>query len=180
MNAETRVLLIGYGNPGRLDDGLGPALAERFEKLGLPGVTVDANYQLNVEDAADLAEHDVVIFADADVSGPEPFWFRRIEPKRVLSFTTHSVAPDALLGLAEQLFDARGEAFILGIRGYRFNEFGEGLSPEAQENLDAAAEFLEAALRDRVFTETPRDVERHSVTSEPSSIEDETCRTENT
>ena len=50
--APRKVLLIGYGNPGRLDDGLGPALAAAVEKLAIPGVTVDADYQLNVEDAA--------------------------------------------------------------------------------------------------------------------------------
>ena len=27
-----KVLIIGYGNPGRLDDGLGPALADLMEK----------------------------------------------------------------------------------------------------------------------------------------------------
>jgi DNA-binding response OmpR family regulator len=45
-----RVLVIGYGNPGRLDDGLGPALAETLQRLDLPGVTVDADYQLTAED----------------------------------------------------------------------------------------------------------------------------------
>jgi hydrogenase maturation protease len=28
-----RVLVIGYGNPGRQDDGLGPAAAAEIEKL---------------------------------------------------------------------------------------------------------------------------------------------------
>ena len=27
-----KILIIGFGNPGRLDDGLGPKLAEEFEK----------------------------------------------------------------------------------------------------------------------------------------------------
>ena len=37
-----KALVIGYGNPGRLDDGLGPALAEAVEKLDLPGlITLD-------------------------------------------------------------------------------------------------------------------------------------------
>ena len=75
------VLVIGYGNPGRLDDGLGPALAEALAALELPGVTVEANYQLTVEDAAAVAEHDVVVFADASVNGPEPYSFQPVEPK---------------------------------------------------------------------------------------------------
>ena len=50
-----RILVIGYGNPGRLDDGLGPAVASAMEEFNLPGVSVDSNYQLTVEDAASAA-----------------------------------------------------------------------------------------------------------------------------
>ena len=74
------ILLLCYGNPGRLDDGLGPALAERVSALELDGVTVDADYQLAVESAPDIAAHEVVVFVDAAVSGPEPFEFRALEP----------------------------------------------------------------------------------------------------
>ena len=70
----TNVLIIGYGNPGRLDDGLGPALAEIMEEKRLPGLTVDANYQLAVEDAAQVAQYDVVVFADAAIAGDGPYW----------------------------------------------------------------------------------------------------------
>ena len=31
--APRNVLLIGFGNPGRLDDGLGPALAAEIERV---------------------------------------------------------------------------------------------------------------------------------------------------
>ena len=63
---DKRILLIGYGNPGRADDGLGPALADRIEALDLPGLTVESDYQLSIEHAALAAGHDIVIFADAD------------------------------------------------------------------------------------------------------------------
>src|SRR5450432_1649313 len=53
-----RILVIGYGNPGREDDGLGPAAAAEIERLGRPGVSVRGNYQLVLEDAADVAEAD--------------------------------------------------------------------------------------------------------------------------
>jgi hypothetical protein len=62
---EGLILVIGYGNPGRHDDGLGPAFAELVEKLDLDHVTVEAGYQLTVEDAAIISEHDVVVFVDA-------------------------------------------------------------------------------------------------------------------
>jgi hydrogenase maturation protease len=151
--ADPRILVYGYGNPGRLDDGLGPALAAALAAEAIPGVTCDSNYQLSVEDAAAVAAHDVAIFVDADTAGPEPFWFDRIEPRRELSFSSHSCSPQAVLALAEDLLGGRAEAYLLGIRGYEFNEFGEGLSERAGANLGAAIEFLRLALEERRFAD---------------------------
>lgn len=148
-----RVLVLGYGNPGRLDDGLGPALAAALENDNLPGVTIDSDYQLTVEDADNAARHEIVIFADAAVGGSEPFYFRRIQPQEELGFSSHSVEPAGVLALAGKLFKATPQAFALGIRGYRFNDFGEELSPQAQANLSAALEFLRNALRNGQFEE---------------------------
>jgi hydrogenase maturation protease len=149
---EGTVLLIGYGNPGRLDDGLGPALAEAATKLadnGLIGgrVTVESCFQLAVEHAAQVANYDVVIFADADLRAPEPYRFERLQPSTEAAFTTHHVEPATLLGLARDLFGATPEAYVLGIRGYEFNDFGEHLSPKAQKNLAAAERLLESQLQ---------------------------------
>lgn len=153
MKETYKVLLIGFGNPGRLDDGLGPALAEKIEKLNIPGVTVDSNYQLTVEDAAYVAENDIVIFADASINGKEPFIFTRVDPKKDISFTTHSIDPESVLGLSRELFHAETEGYILGIRGYDFNEFGEYLSRKAEVNLSQAADFIAAALQKKDFSE---------------------------
>jgi hypothetical protein len=59
------VLVYGYGNPGRGDDGLGIALADAIERRALPGVTVQRNYQLNLEDALLLTEFEATVFVDA-------------------------------------------------------------------------------------------------------------------
>ena len=142
-----KVLVIGYGNPGRCDDGLGPALAEALEQAPIPGVTVDSDYQLTVEHAAAVAEHDAVVFADAAVSGPEPFAFQEISPRWGESFTTHHVDPQAVLHLARSLFSSAARGHVLAVRGYAFNEFGETLSPQAQRNLAAALEFLRNLLQ---------------------------------
>jgi hydrogenase maturation protease len=148
MDNELRVLVIGYGNPGRCDDGIGPALAARLADLDLPGVRVDTNYQLNVEDAEAVADHDVVVFIDACLCSPPPFFLRELEPRAgTLEFTTHSLAPDGVLGLAHDVFGARTRGFSLAVRGYDFHHFGEVLSSEAQSNLDDALAFLTGALR---------------------------------
>jgi hydrogenase maturation protease len=154
--ARRSVLLIGYGNPGRLDDGLGPRLAAAMEALALPGVDVDSDYQLTVEDAEAAARHEVVIFADAAVQGTEPFYFRRIQPGRMPGFSSHGVEPEEVLTLAATLFGAEPEAYVLGIRGYRFNEFGEDISAGAAQNLDAAAAFVEQVIREERFQESVR------------------------
>ncbi len=150
MSAKERkkVLVFGYGNPGRLDDGLGPMFAERMEKLDLDGVTVDSNYQLSVEDAAAIAENDFVVFVDADVACNAPFSFQRVVPREHMSFSSHSNSADSLMALAENLLSSKAEAFMLGIRGYEFNEFGEGLSARAEENLEAAVIFLKQAIEE--------------------------------
>ena len=149
--AAQRILLIGYGNPGRLDDGLGPAVAAAVERLCLDGVTVDSDYQLQVEDAAHIAEHDVVLFCDADASCAPPFRFERVEAKADLSFTTHSVSPQALLAMAREHFGADARGYLLGIRAEELDGFGEGLSPAARAHLDAALAFLVPVLEDRAF-----------------------------
>lgn len=147
------ILLIGFGNPGRLDDGLGPAFADAVEAMNIDGVTVDADYQLAVEDSAAVAAHQTVVFADAAVDGPAPFSFRRLEAraKVPLGFTSHSVRPEAVLVMAREMFDSEAEAYMLGIRGYEFNQFAEGLSTPARRNLRAALEFIEPVLRGRTF-----------------------------
>lgn len=149
---EQTVLILAYGNPGRRDDGLGPALAAALEVLDLPGVTIDVDYQLTVEDAAAVAAHDVVVFVDADCRGTAPFSFTPLAPQPAVSFSSHSVAPQAVLGLAAELFGTVRPGYLLGIRGYEFNEFGEGLSERAQANLAAALEFIEPLLRTRTFS----------------------------
>lgn len=145
--AAPRILLIGYGNPGRLDDGLGPALAEAVERMGIPGVAVDADYQLTVEDAAAAADHEHVIFADAAVNGREPFFLRRVEPTPESGIGSHTVEPGAVMALAQDVFGARTQGWALGIRGYEFDEFGERLSDRALRNLAAALAFVEPLLR---------------------------------
>jgi hydrogenase maturation protease len=147
------VLLLGYGNPGRLDDGLGAALAAQVELLELPGVTAQADYQLCLEDAEAAARHDVVIFADAATSGAEPFSFDRLEPASCLGFSTHALQPEAVLGLAQQLFGAQTDGYTLGIRGYAFNEYEESLSDRGRANLAAAVAFIRRVCEHGSFRE---------------------------
>jgi hydrogenase maturation protease len=141
------ILVIGFGNPAREDDGLGPAAAEIVEKSAIENVEVDIDYQLSVEHAAVIAEHKVVVFIDASVSGDAPYVFEEVTPKFIESFSSHSVSPEQVLGLAQNLFNAETEGFILGIRGYSFEMFTEVMTEKANENLQQAVSRLVTALK---------------------------------
>lgn len=144
MAGRPPVLVIGYGNPGRQDDGLGPRLAEKLEGLALTGVVIESDYQLNVEHAHDLANYRTVVFVDATLETEDdaPFLFKKIEAGSSGTFSTHSLPPETVLRLAQDLFQAETEAYVLGIKGYAFDEIAEGLTELAEQNLDAARSFL--------------------------------------
>jgi len=135
------VIIVGYGNPGRRDDGLGPALVEMIEAAEIPGVLAVTGFQLNIEDACTIAGGSAVIFVDASIDGEEPFSFYEIEPASEIRFTTHAISPGSVLALCRDLFDESREASMLSIRGYSW-EFAEGLSEEARGNLEKAYDFL--------------------------------------
>ena len=141
------VLIFGYGNPSRGDDGLGPRAVE----LLLPGqqqaqFNTVTDYQLQVEHSLDLENRKQVIFVDASVSASTPFTFNPVLPSRDNSYTSHAMTPSALLAVYEQVCgDALPDARLLSIRGYEF-ELGSPISARAQINLDRAVRFLRKFL----------------------------------
>jgi hydrogenase maturation protease len=138
-------LILGYGNPGREDDGLGPEIVEELEKLRLPGLTLEADYQLSIEHAADLGQADKVIFVDAAVNGPEPFQLKRLEASRSIEFTSHALGPESVLAICEDTYQYRPEALLVGVRGYSF-EFAEGLTERARQNRAVALELIKLLI----------------------------------
>ncbi|GAA0775950.1 hydrogenase maturation protease [Roseibium denhamense] len=136
------MLLIGYGNPGRGDDGLGPAFSENLEGRGIKGLDIDTDYQLVAEHALAIADHNLVIFADAEMGSETGFSFRAARASAPQTLGSHSLHPEAVLGLAEILYGARPEAYLLGITGYEFGAVKEGLSDRAQKNLKDAETFF--------------------------------------
>ncbi|CAK8721382.1 Hydrogenase maturation protease [Candidatus Electronema halotolerans] len=144
------ILIYGFGNPGREDDGAGVALAEQVRAAALPGVTVDSNYQLNIEDALLLREHDLVVFADASRNAVGQFRFSRLEPAASVSFTTHAMPPESVLALCLQLYQTVPPVYLLEIGGAAYN-LREGLSAAGVENTAAAGTFVLELLRQPSF-----------------------------
>lgn len=144
-----RILVYGYGNPGREDDGLGIALADQLqiwaEGKGLADIRFDNNYQLNIEDADAISSNDLVIFADASEEDIEDFCLSVVDGDGRLSFTTHAASPAYILKLCQELFQKDPLVLLLHIKGYQW-EFREGLSERAAENLQAAFRYMTGIL----------------------------------
>lgn len=152
-----RILILGIGNPGRQDDGLGPALAQAIGAAGHAGVTCFDNDQLTPEDAIEITAHEIVWFVDAAREGPAPFQARPLAPALSFSFTSHLLPPEALLALAQAQFGARPQAYLLAIRGEAF-DFAEGLTAAATRNLEAALAFLQGRLTGLAGADLAREV----------------------
>jgi len=143
-----KLLLFGYGNPGRGDDALGPELITRIAQLNLENVECQDDMQLQVEHVTDLAACRQVLFIDADISCAEPFDFSEISAVKDDSYTSHAMSPTALLHAYSQVYGKDAPpAFLLRIRGYDF-ELGDPLTGKASANLERATEKVRDWLAD--------------------------------
>lgn len=122
------MLIVGYGNPLRGDDGAGRVAAER-----LGGVSV---HQLTPELAERIAAADTVIFLDADVNLPPG----EISVKRLAGAAAqldHHAGPEGLLHLARMVYGKEPKAFLIGMGGENF-DLREGLSAAAEHSVELA------------------------------------------
>lgn len=149
MNKEFKILLYGYGNPGRKDDGLGPAIIDLVEKWIIQeehkNIFVDSNYQLNIEDAYSIRDYDIVIFIDASIEDIDDYIVTRVEPSDKVNYTMHSVSPSFVLHLCKNMYNYTPDTFLLHIKGYAF-ELQEGLTEQADKNLKKAVDFIKDLL----------------------------------
>jgi hydrogenase maturation protease len=125
-----RVLLLGYGNPLRSDDGLGWQIAvQLFRANQTADVEVLPCHQLTPELAEPISKAATVLFIDCAKEGvPGEFRCEEIHWQTGSISFTHDLSPTALLDLASQLFGACPRAFLLTICGQCFAP-GESLSP---------------------------------------------------
>lgn len=135
-------LLFGIGNSGRRDDGLGWAFLEGIERQGGFRGKLLHRYQLQVEDAELVSKCRQVIFIDAFKGELEKgFAFQKCFSEKDFSFTTHSLKPEAILYLSENLYAKAPPAHLLMIEG---KEWGlkMGLSKQAKLNLKMTMEWF--------------------------------------
>jgi len=150
MATKARILVYGYGNPGRQDDGLGIEMVKMVDdwirRHELNCMTSENNYQLNVEDAETISKMEYVVFVDATKEDVHEYKFEKVDPSdKKVEFTMHAVSPAYVLNLSKELFGKMPETYILGIKGYEW-DFKEGLSDNAKLNLEQAYQFLTRKL----------------------------------
>jgi hydrogenase maturation protease len=140
------ILVIGYGNDWRGDDGLGPLIAESVAVLNLPGVRVRTAVQLLPEFAADLAEVRLAFFVDAAVhqSGPG-VRVQFLTAESALDWCTHCADPRPLLALTRALYAYVPQAWWFTVAGWNF-DFGQGLSDPAEKNARQAHACLKRLI----------------------------------
>ena len=137
MKAPPIILVIGYGNTLRSDDGAGPFVAEAVEALGLPGVRTIISQQLSPEHAEPISRADAVVFVDAAVDGTRDVQLRPLEPGESSQLMAHAADPRTMLALSRDVFGHSPRAWWLAIPATKL-EFGETLSAEARRGCEEA------------------------------------------
>jgi len=137
-----KLLIFGYGNPGRGDDAIGSLFVEHISRWKRENFSCLSDMQLMVEHVTDLRAHNEVIVVDADMACAEPFEFLPITARKDESCTSHTLTPAGLLYVYQQVYHRDSlAAFLLRIRGYNF-DLGDVLSKKAAYNLNAAIQFI--------------------------------------
>jgi len=157
-----KTLLLGWGNPDRQDDGAAwhvleevarrsglPVPEEDGESFGPLGNELDLLFtlQLTPELAEIVAGYERAVFIDAHTgSVDQDLNFRPLSALFQTSPLTHHFTPESCLEMAERLYGAAPDAWLMSVRGYLFG-FERHLSqPTAllvHEAVDRLMEWIE-------------------------------------
>jgi hydrogenase maturation protease len=138
---ERSLLVIGYGNELRSDDGVGAKVAAAVADWDLPRVRTLVRHQLAPELAEPISNAGSVVFVDASADASSQVELRQIKPAGSAQIMAHAADPRLLLNLAKKLFGYCPPAYWLTIP-IESIAFGEGLSPRAQKGMEIALEKI--------------------------------------
>ena len=141
MKKSDKIIILGIGNNGRQDDGLGWMFLDFLEEQN-SDIDIEYRYQLQIEDADLISNYDTVIFVDATKEETEEgFYLEPCHPSEKYSFSTHALEPETVLYLSDKLYNHNPDASIFAIQGYEW-ELQIGLSKKAIINLDKAINYF--------------------------------------
>lgn len=137
----SRLLIIGIGNTGRGDDGLGWKFADLIRDTGCTEIDLEYRYQLQVEDAELISHYQHVLFVDATQERlQQGFEVKQCEPAGHYYFSSHLQTPEAIIYLAKEIFNSTPNAYTLAISGMRW-ELTVSISKKAADNLQQAMHY---------------------------------------
>ena len=150
------LLIFAYGNISRGDDALAPLLIQRLKQQDIQhgcGCQIKylVDYQIHIEHALDMQHCRRVMLIDAAQDFSQAYRFYSIHPRQQTLYTTHGMSPATLLHTYQQVVgEAPPPTAMLAIRGYHF-ELGQGLSAQAEDNLEQALGFITLLLEPSDF-----------------------------
>ena len=130
------LLVIGYGNSLRGDDGMGPSAAKLLRVGGIDALDV---YQLTPELAERIAGARVVFFLDADAGlAPGEIAAEKLQDAASGAVPMeHCANPADLLRLAREVYGTSPEAWLMAMGGADF-ELGDSLSDAGKRAVSKA------------------------------------------
>jgi hydrogenase maturation protease len=135
------MLVIGYGNTLRSDDGVGPKVADAVAALNLPGVKALSCALLAPESADPIAKAEKVVFVDAAVDAPREVQLRPLSAAMSSQIMAHAADPATMLALARDVFGRAPQAWLLTIPAENMG-IGEELSPLARRGFSQAIKLI--------------------------------------
>lgn len=157
-----KILLLGYGNPDREDDGVAWHILRALTvKMGLsapasyeddfpenPQVDFAFHLQLTPEMAEDISRYEYVCFLDAHTGNiPEEVRLIEVESDFQKSPFTHHLTAQSLLSICETLYKTKPDAALLSVRGYQFlfsRALSEPTAALVHEAVDMAWAWINA------------------------------------
>lgn len=150
------ILVIGYGNTLRSDDGVGPAIAQAISEWEDPRIRTIICHQLTPELADPIAAADRVIFIDAIACTEDSNPQIRVQslssnlypPGTAITphWMAHRCHPAALLNLARWLYHQAPSAWLVAIPAVSF-AMGCEFSETAIQQMQTALKIIEAIVQ---------------------------------
>jgi len=156
-----KMLIIGYGNPDREDDGVAWHILQGVaRRLGRPALDIETGGQDQLGQSPDLllvlqltpeladliSEYDYVCFIDAHTGDyPEDLRITSVDAQFQTSPFTHHMTPQTCLALANTLYGRRPQAIVVSVKGHRFG-FSHTLSAQTALFAEEAVEHITAWL----------------------------------
>jgi hydrogenase maturation protease len=138
------VLVVGYGNPLRSDDGIGwHAAGLLATDPRLAGARVLTQHQLAPELATDVSRASLVVLVDAAAEGdPGSLSVRRVRPRPPTPTRwSHHLDPETLAGLAETLYGFVPPIVLVSVSAGSLAE-GDRLSTALERALPEVVEVV--------------------------------------